>query len=179
MHASLALLPMDAGQVEYLYERLLTAEPHEVIVLREALRPHAATLKNRLWAVLEDARSDPGRRLRAACALAGYAEDDDRWQNVNKDVAARLVAENAFVISKWAEALRPVRRHLLSPLAALLVKEGRGGAERRTLTRLYADYAKGVTGDFAPWRIYWWHRPLLRPIARHGSPWSGVRPMRR
>src|SRR5262249_30733218 len=68
----------------------------------------------------------------------------------NRDVAARLVAQNAYVIGKWAEALRPVRRHLLKPLAALLVEEKRGAAERRTLTRLYADYAEGVPNAFLP-----------------------------
>jgi formylglycine-generating enzyme required for sulfatase activity len=150
LHASLALLPVDAGQVDYLYRRLLAAEPHEVIVIRKALRPHAETLGKRLWAVLEDARSDPGQRLRAACALAGYAEDDDRWQKVNRDVAAQLVAENAFVIGKWAEALRPVRRSLLPPLAALLVEERRGAAERRTLTAVYASYAGGIANAFVP-----------------------------
>src|SRR5262245_27160609 len=150
LHASLALLPVDTGQVDYLYQRLLTAEPNEVIVLREALRPHAETLSTRLWAVLENARSAPGQRLRAACALAGYAEDDDRGQQVSSDVAARLVAENALVMGKWAEALRPVRRHLLPPLAALLVEEGRGAAERRTLTRLYANLAEGVADGFVP-----------------------------
>src|SRR5262249_25147929 len=147
---SLALLPVDAGQVEYLYERLLAAEPHEVIVLREALRPHADALNERLWKVLEDVKSAPGKRLRAACALAGYAEDDDRWQQVNRDVAERLVAENAFVIGKWAEALRPIRRNLLAPLAALLVKEERGASERRTITSIYAGYTEGVPDAFVP-----------------------------
>jgi serine/threonine protein kinase/formylglycine-generating enzyme required for sulfatase activity len=150
LHASLALLPWDEGQAEYLYGRLLAAEPHEVIVLREALRPHAGTLRERLWAVLEDPKSDPGKRLRAACALAGYAEDDDRWQEVSRDVTARLVAENALVLGQWAKALRPVSRHLLPPLAAVLLEEGRGAAERRTLTRLYADYAEGLPDAFGP-----------------------------
>jgi formylglycine-generating enzyme required for sulfatase activity len=150
LHASLALLPVDAGQVEYLYERLLAAEPHAVIVLREALRSHAGTLRERLWAVLEDAKSDPSKRLRAACALAAYAEADGRWAKVSRDVTARLVAENALVLGRWAEALRPVRRHLLPPLAAVLLEEGRGAAERRTLARLYGDYAEGLPDAFGP-----------------------------
>src|SRR5262249_28040458 len=83
-------------------------------------------------------------------ALAGYAEDDQRWQKVSKDVTAQLVAENALVLSKWAEALRPVRSHLLPPLAAVLLEEGRGAAERRTLTRVYGDYAEGLADAFDP-----------------------------
>src|SRR5262249_49762744 len=91
LHASLALLPVDAGEAEYLYGRLLAAEPHAVMVIREALRPHAAMLGERLWAVLQGPQSDPGKRLRAACALARYAEDDGRWAKVSRDVTARLV----------------------------------------------------------------------------------------
>ncbi len=150
LHASLALLPVDAGQVEYLYGRLLTGAPQEVVVVRAALSPHADALTERLWALLEDAQSDPAKRLRAACALAGYAEGDDRWEKVSRDVTARLVAENALVLGKWADALRPVRRYLLPPLAALLLEEERGAAERRTLTRLYGDYAAGVADAFGP-----------------------------
>ena len=52
LHASLALLPVDATQVDYLAERLLAAEPSEVPVIREALAPHKAGLIERLWAVV-------------------------------------------------------------------------------------------------------------------------------
>src|SRR5262249_20926011 len=77
-------------------------------------------------------------------------EGDERWQKVSRDVTERLVAENALVLGKWAEALRPVRRHLLPPLAAVLLEEGRGAAERRTLARLYGDYAEGLPDTFGP-----------------------------
>jgi serine/threonine protein kinase/formylglycine-generating enzyme required for sulfatase activity len=150
LHASLALLPVDAGQMNYLIERLLVAEPHEVVVIREALRPHADTQAQRLWNVLEDRQKDAGQRLRAASTLAVYAPDDDRWEKVSSDVVARLVTENALVIGKWAEALKPVGRQMLPPLAGFLLEEGRSAAERRTITGLYADYAKDQPGAFAP-----------------------------
>ncbi len=52
LHASLALLPHDSGQVKYLKQRLLTAEPGELFVLRAKLSSHSrraqpATLANR------------------------------------------------------------------------------------------------------------------------------------
>ncbi len=150
LHASLALLPVDDGQVEYLYGRLLAAEPQEVIALREALRPHGETLGERLWAVLEDAKGDPGQRLRAACTLAVYALDDGRWEQVSGDVAGLLVAENALVVGQWARALKPVGRHLLAPLALLLLQEKSGAAERRTITGIYASYAGEAPNAFAP-----------------------------
>ena len=40
LHASLALLPVDATQVDYLFNRLLKATPSELPVLRDALKTH-------------------------------------------------------------------------------------------------------------------------------------------
>jgi serine/threonine protein kinase/formylglycine-generating enzyme required for sulfatase activity len=148
LHASLGLLPVDRGQVDYLCERLLTASAQELLVIREALQPHAAQVSPRLWRVVEDRKRLPEERLRAACALAEYAEHDGRWQGVSRDVAARLVAEPALEIGRWAQALRPARRHLLEPLAALLVEEGHDAAVRRTITGLYGDYAEGLPAAY-------------------------------
>ena len=53
------------------------------------------------------------------------------------------------MIGRWAEALHPVRRHLLSPLAGLLIEEGLDAAARRTITGLYGDYARGLPDAFA------------------------------
>ena len=40
LYASLALLPVDPGQMEYLKQRLLAASPEEVTVLQDALSKH-------------------------------------------------------------------------------------------------------------------------------------------
>ena len=53
------------------------------------------------------------------------------------------------------------------PLAALLVEEGRIAAERRTLTRLYADYARGVPDAFVSLE----KRRLAREVLRHRTRW--------
>jgi formylglycine-generating enzyme required for sulfatase activity len=150
LHASLALLPADPGLVDYLLERLLAAGPDEIGAIRELLAPHGDTVGEPLWAVLEDRAADPGRRLRAASALAAYAPEDGRWKQVSGDVAGRLVAEHALVVGKWAEALRPVRQSLLPPLAVILLEEGRGAESRRLITGVYAGYVEGVPDAFAP-----------------------------
>ena len=150
LHASLGLLPVDRGQVGYLRDQLLSALPREVVVIRELLQSSAAEVSPWLWEVVEDAKRLPGERLRAACALAIYAADDPRWPGVSRDVAARLAAENGLEIAGWADALRPVRRHLLPPLATLLVAGGQDAAGRRTITRLYGDYARGLPAPLAP-----------------------------
>src|SRR5262249_5437331 len=142
--ASLALLPIDPGQVWYLCDRVLAASPEELFVIREALQAHAGEASTRLWEVLEDRKRPPGARLRAACVLAAYADDDERWPGVSREVAMRLVAENSLVIAGWAKALRPVRRYLLPTLATLLVEGGQDAASRRTLIGLFSDYAEGL-----------------------------------
>ena len=51
LHASLALLPVDAAQVDYLFDRLMKATPNELPVLRDALKAHRSDLTPKLWTV--------------------------------------------------------------------------------------------------------------------------------
>src|SRR5262249_55861556 len=129
LHASLALLLLDPDRQGYVCDRVLVAEPDGVVVIRDMVAPYKVRWAPRLWAAPEGAEYDPSRRLRAACALAAYAPDDERWEKVNDALARHLVTENALVIGKWAEALRPVRRSLLPPLAGMLLEEGHGPPE--------------------------------------------------
>jgi formylglycine-generating enzyme required for sulfatase activity len=144
LHASLALLPVDSGQVEYLYGRLLQAQPQEVIVIRGALQGHQQALTERLWIHLENPQNDPDQRLRAACALAAFAPADPRWEKVRGDVTAALVVQKPFVIAQWTDALKGVGRWLISPPADFLVDETRGVAERGLITTVYGTYAADV-----------------------------------
>src|SRR5262249_6621703 len=149
LHASLALLPVDPARVEYLLPRLLTAQtPQEVLVIRQALQPHRAQLSERLWQVLEHP-GGAGERLRAAGGLAAYAEADPRWEQVSGAVAGELVSQNALVMGQWAEALRPVRRNLLPPLAGFLQEPGRGAGSCRTIAGICVGYAQHLPDAFA------------------------------
>jgi serine/threonine protein kinase/formylglycine-generating enzyme required for sulfatase activity len=142
LHASLALLPGDPSQVDYLYERLLDAGPQEILVLRDLLAGHP-DVAGRLWAILEGRQRDQDQRLRAAGALAGWAADDGRWEQVGADVAAQLVTVNPVVMGPWTELLGPVRQWLLPPLAGFLADERRGVTERGWIARLYGSLAAG------------------------------------
>ncbi len=149
LHISLALVPVDPGQVDYLYGRLLEAQAHEVTVIRGALLPHKVDLSERLWSILDDRKADLDVRFRAACALAAYTPDDPRWEKVSGDVAARLVNQNPFVLGKWAEALQPMGKVLLSPLASFLEDEKRSVAERSVSATLYRTFAERQPDAFA------------------------------
>ena len=72
LHASLALLPVDPCQVDYLYGWLLDAEPHEVAVIRDALAPHKEQLVDRCGPWWKRRKRQGTQRLRAAAALAKY-----------------------------------------------------------------------------------------------------------
>src|SRR5205823_1068430 len=95
LHISLALLPADPSQVDYLVARLLDAQAQEVPVIRDALAPHQQELLDQLWSVVEQpAKSKESQRLRAACALATYDPDSPRWEKTSGPVVEQLVAEN-------------------------------------------------------------------------------------
>jgi formylglycine-generating enzyme required for sulfatase activity len=138
----LALLPVDPGQVDYLYGRLLAARPEEVAVLRDALAPHKDELVPKLWAVLEQPeRGKEKQPLRAAAALALYDPDSPRWVKVRDQVADDLVAVPAVYLATWMEALRPVRRQLLPPLEMAFSDAPRRETERSQAAEVLADYA--------------------------------------
>src|SRR5262249_10469598 len=84
LHASLALLPKDPGQKDYLYGKLLEADPDELRVILYALaeQKHHQELIPRLWDLLVGSKpdTDPDRRLRAACALGYLAPRDPLWE---------------------------------------------------------------------------------------------------
>ncbi len=142
LHLSLALVPVDAGQVAYLYRRLLDAEPHEVAVIREALQSHKDRLTADLWAVVEaPAKGKEAQRLRAAAALASYDPTGPGWDKVNGMVVDQLIAVSLVHVSYWIEGLRPVRDKLQRPLAEVF-RDHRDerAAERAIATSVLADY---------------------------------------
>ena len=122
LHASLALLPVDATQVDYLFNRLIKIKdtPSELRVLRDALQTHRSTLTPKLWTVLESAKPGDASLLPAASALASYDPDNARWESVGGKVAQALVTVNPVYLGPWLDALRPVRAKLTAPLATYL-----------------------------------------------------------
>jgi eukaryotic-like serine/threonine-protein kinase len=141
LHSSLALLPVDDGQVDFLYDRLLKSGPTEVVVIREAFASRGTELLQRLWGELANASQNQDRKLRAACALAAFAPGDPRWENVGRDVAATLVVQKPFDIAPWTDALKGAGRWLLPSLAEFLVDESRGLSERGLIASVYGSFA--------------------------------------
>jgi serine/threonine protein kinase/formylglycine-generating enzyme required for sulfatase activity len=120
LHASLALLPDDPGQADYLYEQLLHAGPTELAVIRDALYGHREQISQKLWATFADPRADQDERLRAACALASYEPANPRWGEVARDLVAKLVKEHPLMVGKWSDYLEPTRTALIEPLTQIM-----------------------------------------------------------
>ncbi|MGO9599582.1 MAG: formylglycine-generating enzyme family protein, partial [Isosphaeraceae bacterium] len=142
LHASLALLPVDTSQVDYLFNRLIKATPSELPVLRDALKKHQSALTSRLWNTLESAKPSDASLLPSASALASYSPDDARWESAGGKVAQALVSVNAVFLGPWIEALRLVRGKLTAPLATIFRDRNRSESERAQATDILADYAK-------------------------------------
>jgi serine/threonine protein kinase/formylglycine-generating enzyme required for sulfatase activity len=143
LHTSLALLPVDATQVDYLYGRLLKAEAHEVKVIRDALLPHKEHVRDKLWVAVETpTQGKEGPRLRAAAALAAYDTDNAKWTEAGRLVVEDIVRENPVYLLNWSEAFRPVKQALLEPLCNIF-RDPRPErtVDRRLATNLLADYA--------------------------------------
>jgi formylglycine-generating enzyme required for sulfatase activity len=140
---ALALLPVEAGQADYLCDALLKAGgPEEVRAIRELLQEHAPDSFVRFWLVLTDDKAERSRRLCAAGALALSDAGDPRWVQVADDLVRCLAGENILLLREWAELLEPVRAQLVPHAARRLAEADAGGsAAYVALLRAYPEDA--------------------------------------
>ena len=144
LHASFALLPVDASQAEYLYDRLLNADPIELPVIWKLLQDNHHAPVDRLWKVLNDPNLDVHQRFRAACALANVKAETQQWDAVAGLVADRLlesVLKNPSHYPPLIKTLRPVRDRLVAPLSRTFRDQGKLESERSLATSILSEYA--------------------------------------
>ncbi len=144
----MALLDVDARQAEPLTQHLLRAEPSEVAVLRQSLRPHARQVAPRLWDALESQSEDRSVLLSAASALAVFSPDSTRWQPVARRVAAALTQVETMEAATWAELLMPARQQLIESLAEIHRNDRSGHSLKQRLqaTDILCLYAADQLG---------------------------------
>jgi tRNA A-37 threonylcarbamoyl transferase component Bud32 len=146
LRAGLALVRFDPGLADFLGERILTAKPKELKVIRSGLAGREAALVPRLWDVAANTEAVPGQRLRAACALAAFDPASERWSSARRHVVQILVQEDPQLVSDWTELLRPVRGVLAEPLKDLF--HDRKSPERSHLAAsVLAEYYAGEPAE--------------------------------
>ena len=143
LHASLALLPVDDRQVDYLYGRLLDAAPTKLPVIRDALRRHKDALTGQAVGSGGSDERQGSRQAAASGVRRCRVRHRGRWPLAEglPLVVDRLLASvqknpsHTRPCWKWA-SLRPVRESslLVAPLSECLsekAKERFGESERR------------------------------------------------
>jgi formylglycine-generating enzyme required for sulfatase activity len=146
LHASIALLPVDPRQVDYLLGRALIADPGLMAVLRDSLQPHRTELVDRLWRELDEANStEPllrDRVLPIAGLLASLDPENARWKEVGGKVARAMVTAKIDDLAKWLEALENLRKELTVPLIGIFRDKSRTDVEHTVAATLLARYAE-------------------------------------
>jgi eukaryotic-like serine/threonine-protein kinase len=143
LHLDLALLPVDQSKIAELRDDLLLVPPSPFPVVRDALLPFKHSVSEALWSVALDPKQAVQPRFQAACALATYAPKDNRWNQVNTFVAARLVTLEASALVAWRETLRPAKARLIKPLESIYRDTNAKEQPRSFATETLADYAAG------------------------------------
>src|SRR5262249_50076124 len=115
MRAALALLATEARRVKDELARwmLVVDDPAELIVVRDALRPHAAGLAERFWKQLQQPGTTQDQRLRLLAALAAFDPKAPAWKGAGGQALEAWLAADPLYLGVWAEALRPARAALL------------------------------------------------------------------
>ncbi len=144
LHARLATVASDKSLVEPLLEELLTNKVAYIGPIREQLRPYAAELTEKLWAILRDDKAEAKRRFRAAVALADYISESEATSWTDQDlqfVVGQLVVENAEFQPLLRENLRPISGRLLPDLEKIFGDATSTDAQRLSAANAFFDYA--------------------------------------
>ncbi|MCA9036654.1 MAG: protein kinase, partial [Planctomycetaceae bacterium] len=145
IHASLALLPVDKSQVDFLTAELLDGNLQTLDrfpVIRDSLQSSQREIESKLWDVLHSDNETPERRFRAGMVLAEYAPSDLKWSAYDADMLAdQLVASSPEYQRELREFLRPLAERLLDPIEVIFRDPSRGETERVASASALADYA--------------------------------------
>ncbi len=140
LHASLALLPVDPTQVEYLASRVQTATPDQVVVLRDALKPHRSEVVESLWSRFETLGPKNRSALPLAAVLAGLDPGSERWEKVDRNVADAMVGLDPASLGSWIGPLRLLKHRLTGPLERIFQDSTRPELEHSLATSILVDY---------------------------------------
>jgi formylglycine-generating enzyme required for sulfatase activity len=141
--ALLALSPSDRPEVQSgLFPWMVeTTDLQEALVVRDALRPYAAGLREQTWTQVDDTRLRQDQRFRALIALAAFDPDSTRWGRLADQIVGQLIESNPLDLSTLVQVFEPIRHYLIPPLAEAFrgsTHPGKGGVAAAILTEYAA-----------------------------------------
>ncbi|MCA9196521.1 MAG: SUMF1/EgtB/PvdO family nonheme iron enzyme [Planctomycetales bacterium] len=139
--ASLAMVPVDSHQIEFLSNQLPHCSVDELPVFRTLLLPYKLQLKTELWKRLMSAEEDDTSVLSVASAMAMFDPESENWSQVAPEIVDSLLTVNTLHLGSWMEYLRPVRNQLFDSLAHRFRDLEDGSASRQVAANVLAEYA--------------------------------------
>ena len=143
---SLALLPDDHRQLDYLYTRLTTAAPAEMAVIRDTLKPLRRELTDRLWNELQNAALKAPEFFPPASVLADYDQTSARWLELAPKVANAMALATLSDWEDWSNELFSVRAMIAGPMIAIYRDKSRPEDEHMIATEILARYVTDQPG---------------------------------
>jgi serine/threonine protein kinase/formylglycine-generating enzyme required for sulfatase activity len=141
LRAHLVIVRTRPDIVPFLVEQLLQVTPAEFAVISQALQTQKEPSRQILWSIATDQTRAARQRFRAAVALAELDPDNEQWNSIAGPTAASLVQADLLTAPEWSKRLRPVRKHLLEPLAAEFNVSDALPARRTLAASILTDYA--------------------------------------
>jgi formylglycine-generating enzyme required for sulfatase activity len=155
LRASLALVEVDSGQVDYLSKRLLDCSMEEFPLVCDGLRPpeNAARCTPFLWEVLRDLDRPARERFRAGQALAQLEPPDSgKWTEADADFLVKYLLEsNPGEQHELRTCLQPLHGRLQEPLLRRFRDLKAKPGVRLAAADALADFASDRPELLAPW----------------------------
>ncbi len=150
LHLSIARLKLgdtDPRLPPSVSELALQCRPDQLTPLVRLMKPWSSEVIPPLQKVFRNSSEAAGKRLHAACLLAGLemtGTGDGVWKDpaTATFVADELRIQNPVNIAHFQEALRPQSNRLAGPLASLFSDKSQSEISRTIIAGLLSEYAK-------------------------------------
>jgi formylglycine-generating enzyme required for sulfatase activity len=173
LHFSLALLPVDESQVDYLVRQLPLCTLEQFPLVHEAISPHRDRFIDALWDLAVHGEDD-AQRFQAAVSLADFTPDDSRWIDAAPFVAEHLTTTVAAAqLDPWTDRLRSGGHQLVDPLIEIHADRSRPDQQRAVAASILAAYLQHEPARLAEILTFAddiaQYAPLLEALRSHAA----------
>jgi len=137
------VLATDPGEYSsYLLKTAYSAGPEMLKLIRDRIKPYAASATDELWQTALNSDSPPSVRLRAASLLADLDANSANWDELAKLVVAGVAAEDVLQLEHWLDLLQPVSQALAPNWKSRFLEQSLTAADYEVAARALCKYAE-------------------------------------